>query len=82
MKNVNPRRITYVPRQVRSKVPGQVGRAFVIWFVRVDNNAYQIGETGDLLAYGRDRRPDWLRNAGGDFIPQRRFRYWPLNLEN
>ncbi len=79
MKYINPRPITFVPRVVRSKAPADTGCVFVIWFARMNGNVYQIGQTGDLVTHGRDRRRDWL---SGDFIPQRRFRYWPTNLEN
>ena len=78
MRYVNPRPVSFVPRIVRSKASTDAGRRFVIWFAHMNGNVYQIGQTGELMAAGRDRRRDWI---SGDFIPLRRFRYWPSNLE-
>ncbi len=73
--------LAYRPCLLRSKSPRDFGRRFASWQVTVGGPGgltYHVGMTEQLMANGRDRRRDWI---SGDFIPLRRFRYWPSNLE-
>jgi hypothetical protein len=72
----NGRDIRYVPVRLRSKSPTDFGRRFVVWFVQVRGGRFQVGQTGDLLAHGRDRGFDNFRYLGGDWQPRRQFHYW------
>ncbi len=74
--DTNNRDILYVPVRLRSKSPADCGRRFVVWFAEVRGRRVQVGQTGDLLAHGRDRGFDTFRLLGGDWQPRRRFQYW------
>lgn len=68
--------ILYTPVRLRSKSPADYGRPFTVWFAQVRGGRFQVGQTGDLLAHGRDRGFDTFRLLGGDWQPNRQFQYW------